>query len=76
MCVTACTTNVQVSLSFGGKSWPISTDDMNLGTVSDGMCLGGIFDLGLGSNVGSGPGNPTWVIGDTFLVGPAEVCSE
>ena len=64
----ACTTNVEVSLSFGGKSWPISTDDMNLGTVGDGLCLGGIFDLGLGSNIGSGGGNPSWVVGDTFLV--------
>ena len=64
----ACTTSVQVSLSFGGKSWPISTDDMNLGTVGDGLCLGGIFDLGLGSNIGSGGGNPSWVVGDTFLV--------
>ena len=41
---------------------------MNLGTVSDGMCLGGIFDLGLGSSIGSGGGNPSWVVGDTFLV--------
>lgn len=64
----ACSTNVQVSFSFGGKSWPISTDDMNLGTVGGGMCLGGIFDLGLGSNIGSGGGNPSWVVGDTFLV--------
>lgn len=65
----ACTTSVQVSMSFGGKSWAISTDDMNLGTVGDGLCLGGIFDLGLGSNIGSGSGNPSWVVGDTFLVG-------
>lgn len=56
-------------MSFGGKSWAISTDDMNLGTVGDSLCLGGIFDLGLGSNIGSGSGNPSWVVGDTFLVG-------
>ena len=41
---------------------------MNLGTVGQGLCLGGIFDLGLGSNIGSGGGNPSWVVGDTFLV--------
>lgn len=41
---------------------------MNLGTVGDGLCLGGIFDLGLGSNIGTGGGNPSWVVGDTFLV--------
>lgn len=55
-------------MSFGGQSWPISTDDMNLGAVGGGLCLGGIFDLGLGSNIGSGGGNPSWVVGDTFLV--------
>ena len=41
---------------------------MNLGTVGQGFCLGGIFDLGLGSNIGAGGGNPSWVVGDTFLV--------
>ena len=46
-----------MSISFGGKSWPISADDMNLGTVGQGFCLGGIFDLGLGSNIGAGGGN-------------------
>ncbi len=55
-------------MAFGGKLWPISDADMNLGTVSPGLCLGGIFDLSLGSNVGTGGGNPVWVVGDTFLV--------
>ncbi|RPD78625.1 acid protease [Lentinus tigrinus ALCF2SS1-7] len=62
-----CSTKVDISMAFGGKLWPISEADMNLGTVSPGMCLGGIFDLTLGSSVGSGGGNPTWVVGDTFL---------
>ena len=65
---TACSTTVNVSVSFGGTSWPISPDDMNLGTVGDNLCLGGIFDLGLGSDISSGGGNPSWVVGDTFLV--------
>ncbi|KAF8997399.1 aspartic peptidase domain-containing protein [Cyathus striatus] len=58
-----------VTLSFGGKSWPINTADMNLGPVQTGstQCLGGIFDLSQGSNVQSGQGNPGWIIGDTFL---------
>ncbi|KAI0780262.1 aspartic peptidase domain-containing protein [Fomes fomentarius] len=62
-----CDTEVQISIAFGGKSWPISDADMNLGTVARGFCLGGIFDLSLGSNIGSGGGNPVWVVGDTFL---------
>ncbi|CAL1706109.1 unnamed protein product [Somion occarium] len=62
-----CSTEVQVSMSFGGKSWPIDPVDMNLGTIPSGQCLGGIFDLSQGSNVGSGGGNPSWVVGGTFL---------
>jgi cathepsin D len=63
-----CSTNVEVSISFGGTSWPINTHDMNLGQSGLGdQCVGGIFDLTLGSDVGGGGGNPSWVIGDTFL---------
>jgi len=64
-----CDTNVQISLSFGGgSSWPISTSDMNVGTSgTDGQCVGGIFDLSAGSNAGGDAGNPSWVVGDTFL---------
>jgi cathepsin D len=64
-----CDTNVQISLSFGGgNSWPISTADMNVGTSgTDGQCVGGIFDLSAGSNAGGDAGNPSWVVGDTFL---------
>ncbi|KAG6855363.1 hypothetical protein H0H87_004329, partial [Tephrocybe sp. NHM501043] len=56
-------------MSFGGKSWPIDVADMNLGRLSatSSQCVGGIFDLGLGSNIGSGQGNPSWVVGATFL---------
>ncbi|KAH7929296.1 acid protease, partial [Leucogyrophana mollusca] len=77
-----CSTDVSVSISFGGTAWAINTKDMNLGSVdvtttgpmsgivdaaSSGsqMCVGAIFDIG--SSVGSGPGAPSWVIGDTFL---------
>ncbi|KAI0081991.1 acid protease [Panus rudis PR-1116 ss-1] len=62
-----CTTQIQVSMSFGGKLWPIDPADMNLGRIPSGQCLGGIFDLTQGSDVGSGGGNPSWVVGGTFL---------
>lgn len=59
-------------MSFGGSTWTINPADMNLGSVPSSisgtttqMCAGGIFDIGTG--VGSGPGVPTWIIGDTFL---------
>ncbi|KAI0633532.1 aspartic peptidase domain-containing protein [Trametes polyzona] len=62
-----CSTDVEVGFAFGGKTWPISTADMNLGRITATMCVGGIFDLTLGSDVSGGGGNPTWVVGDTFL---------
>lgn len=64
-----CSTTVQVTLSFGGKTWPINPQDMNLGRVSQGsnLCVGGIFDLTRGANIPVGSGNPSWVVGDVFL---------
>lgn len=64
-----CTTKVSVTVSFGGKAWPINTADMSLGEIAPGSssCLGGIFDLSLGSSIVSGNGSPNWVVGDTFL---------
>ncbi|KAJ6498541.1 acid protease [Mycena vitilis] len=62
-----CSTDVSITLSFGGQAWPISSTDMNLGQISQGssMCVGAIFDLSLGADTGTG--GPSWVIGDTFL---------
>lgn len=64
-----CSTQVTITLSFGGKAWPINSNDMNLGPIAQGstQCLGGIFDLSQGSSIDSGSGNPNWVVGDTFL---------
>ena len=56
-------------MSFGGKSWPINPQDINLGSVSSSsnLCAGGIFDLTAGSSIGAGGGNPSWVVGAAFL---------
>ncbi|KAJ7933949.1 aspartic peptidase A1 [Mycena leptocephala] len=63
-----CSTTLNISMAFGGKLWPIAPADMNLGQGSGGtMCLGAIFDLTLGSNIEANSGNPSWVVGDTFL---------
>lgn len=66
----ACKTQVVVTLAFGGKSWPISAQDMNRGALTRGSstCLGSIFDLNAGTNIPVNSGNPNWVVGDTFLV--------
>ncbi|KAG2135856.1 acid protease [Suillus clintonianus] len=67
-----CTTDVTVTMSFGGTTWSINPLDMNLGSLPSSvtgtttqMCAGGIFDIG--TSVGSGAGVPTWIVGDTFL---------
>ncbi|KAJ8594445.1 acid protease [Rhizopogon salebrosus TDB-379] len=57
-----CNTSVTVSISFGGTDWGISPSDMNVGTVSSGMCAGAIFDCGVITG-----GGDFWIIGDTFL---------
>ncbi|KAJ7502459.1 acid protease [Mycena galericulata] len=63
-----CQTTLEVSMSFGGKVWPINPADLSIGEgTSASMCLGGIFDLSLGSSIEANEGNPTWVVGDTFL---------
>ncbi|KAG1889871.1 aspartic peptidase domain-containing protein [Suillus subluteus] len=67
-----CTTDVTVTISFGGSAWTINPADMNIGPVDSSvsgstteMCAGGIFDIG--TSVGSGSNVPTWIVGDTFL---------
>ncbi|KAJ8462700.1 hypothetical protein ONZ45_g17841 [Pleurotus djamor] len=64
-----CSAQISMSISYGGKVWPINPRDMNLGRLAPGssQCLGGVFDLGLGSSIVSGGGNPEWVVGDVFL---------
>jgi len=64
----ACNSQLNIAISFGGPAWPISLTDLNLGSVSNGLCLGGIFDITAGSNVKPTPGTPQWIVGDTFLV--------
>ena len=54
-------------MSFGGPSWPISEADLSLGTNTDGVCVGTIFDMQQGTDI-SGSGVPSWIVGDTFLV--------
>jgi len=64
--MTACSTNVNISLSFGGKSWSINPDDFKVTTTRNGNCLGAIFEF---SGTGSSNSNTAvaWIIGDTFL---------
>ncbi|KAG8994193.1 hypothetical protein FRB90_000513, partial [Tulasnella sp. 427] len=58
-----CETEVNIALTFGNKSWPMNPADFAYSS-QDGMCLGAIFAVELGS-----PGSlaPEWIIGDAFL---------
>jgi len=68
-CITACSTKVVITLSFGGKAWPIDPRDFNLGQVSpdSGECVGAIFDLNGGWGIQEGGSTPSWIVGATFL---------
>jgi len=56
-----CSTQVNVTMNFGGRSWPISPSDFKLTQVSDSQCVGAFFEMETGSNA------PSWIVGDTFL---------
>ena len=58
--ILACDTDVNVTLSFGGRSWSISSADFAMTTTSGNSCIGAFFVLGSTT--------PAWIIGDTFLV--------
>ncbi|KAJ6575991.1 aspartic peptidase domain-containing protein [Mycena vulgaris] len=58
-----CTTKVNITVAFGGKSWPINPADINVGNTSNNACLGAIYAL---SETVS-PSGPNWVFGIAFL---------
>lgn len=62
----ACDTMLNITVSFGGKAWPINPVDINLGTTmrSGKTCVGAIGSL---SDTVS-PMGPNWVFGLAFLV--------
>ncbi|KAJ7694424.1 aspartic peptidase domain-containing protein [Mycena rosella] len=59
-----CNTTVNITVSFGGKAWPINPADINLGPTSDGACLGAISVAGEGIGKDS---EENWVFGIAFL---------
>ncbi|KAF9077958.1 aspartic peptidase domain-containing protein [Rhodocollybia butyracea] len=56
-----CSTPVQVTMAFGGQSWPISPADFEAQDLGGNTCMGAFFSLETGSNT------PAWIVGDTFL---------
>lgn len=56
-----CSTEVNVAISFGGPSWPVSPADFQLTQISSSQCVGAFFELSTGGSA------PSWIVGDTFL---------
>ncbi|KAG2355960.1 aspartic peptidase A1 [Suillus spraguei] len=56
-----CSTAVNVAISFGGPSWPISPADFQLTKISSSQCVGAFFELNTSGSA------PDWIVGDTFL---------
>lgn len=58
-----CSSNVDLTMTFGGKAYTVNSQDMLNGIVdsSGQYCLGGV----LGESLGTGA--PDYIIGDTFL---------
>ncbi len=62
-----CSANLNIQLTFGGKSWSMNPQDFNLGSypfTTSQTCLGAVFEIDLGS---SQYGVPQWIVGDSFL---------
>lgn len=58
-----CSTDVTVTMSFGGSSWAISSADFKVTQLSSSQCLGAFFEL----DAAQGSSTPAWIVGDTFL---------
>ncbi|KAJ7023831.1 aspartic peptidase domain-containing protein, partial [Mycena alexandri] len=61
-----CTTTVNVSISFGGRSWPMNPVDMNIGPseIGGSQCLGAIYSS---SNTTNTNGTANWIFGTAFM---------
>lgn len=60
-----CSQKVAVTINFGGRTWPMASDDFALATNDPKTCVGAIFETTLGSN--DNPQIPDWYIGASFL---------
>ncbi|KZV67009.1 acid protease [Peniophora sp. CONT] len=61
-----CNATLNATISFGGRSYPIKSNDFNVGTVGNGtgQCMGGLVSM---ETQPPGSSIPPWVIGDVFL---------
>ncbi|KAF8449369.1 acid protease [Boletus edulis BED1] len=57
-----CNTTVNLTISFGGPSWPVSPTDFQMTQINSSTCVGAFFASKPGIKGGAG-----WLIGGTFL---------
>ncbi|EIN11518.1 acid protease [Punctularia strigosozonata HHB-11173 SS5] len=64
-----CSMQLNATLNFGGRDWPISDEDMQFQQLDrqGTLCAGAIFDLDANTDIPVGSGTPAWIVGDTFL---------
>jgi hypothetical protein len=67
----ACDTDLKITVSFGGRVWPLNSSDINLGPTDPGSkkCFGAISAFGISANdfPDAGP-DLDWIFGTPFLV--------
>ncbi|KAJ7792008.1 aspartic peptidase domain-containing protein [Mycena leptocephala] len=70
-----CNTSVNITVSFGGRSWSISPLDINLGPteLNGSQCFGAIVSLQPGNTTAISNGSPNWVFGTSFLTKPISI---
>ena len=69
----ACSQQVNITVSFGGRDWPIRAEDFNIGPIAPNMpnipfCYGSVVNLDLVNLFGLPDPIARWVFGTTFLV--------
>ncbi|KAI8449960.1 aspartic peptidase A1, partial [Phakopsora pachyrhizi] len=65
-----CGSQTRLSLTFGGISYDIASDDFNVGAIDTRgeTCLGALFGVdSTGSTSTTSSSTPNWIIGDSFL---------
>ena len=64
----ACSTQLGATITFGGKAWPISEDDLKIRSSVPGTCIGGVFDYDTVNGIPTVIGSHRWHVGAAFLV--------
>ncbi|KAJ7351274.1 aspartic peptidase domain-containing protein [Mycena albidolilacea] len=64
-----CDTDLNITVSFGGRVWPLNSSDINLGPTDPGSkkCFGAISAFGLANTLPDAGPDLDWIFGTPFL---------